>query len=97
LEYFVHCSTTLKQYHLYRSLLQQIDEVLDDNRSFVRVAFAGGVQPPKDMRDADKVMDWLDQRGLIESEWQRVRELMDKARNLEIRAKRGGDQDDQDM
>jgi hypothetical protein len=85
------------EYHLYRSLLQQIDEVLDDNRSFVRVAFAGGVRPPKDMRDADKVMDWLDQRGLIESEWQRVRELMDKARNLEIRAKRGGDQDDQDM
>ncbi|KAG2034904.1 hypothetical protein BDR03DRAFT_963948 [Suillus americanus] len=85
------------EYHLYHSLLGQIDEVLDDNRSFVRVAFAGGVKPPKDMRDADKVMDWLDQRGLIESEWQRVRELMDKARNLEMRTKRGGDQDDQDM
>ncbi|KAG1878062.1 hypothetical protein DFJ58DRAFT_712696 [Suillus subalutaceus] len=85
------------EYHLYHSFLEQIDEVLDDNRSFVRIAFAGGVKPPKDMRDADKVMDWLDQRGLIESEWQRVKELMDKARNLEIRAKRGGDQDDQDM
>ncbi|KAG2134421.1 uncharacterized protein EDB93DRAFT_1092717 [Suillus bovinus] len=85
------------EYHLYHSLLGQIDEVLDDNRGFVRVAFAGGAEPPKDMRDADKVMDWLDQRGLIEFEWQRVRELMDKARNLEMRAKRGGDQDDEDL
>ncbi|KAG2111588.1 uncharacterized protein F5147DRAFT_685863 [Suillus discolor] len=85
------------EYHLYHSLLEQIDEVLDGNRGFVRIAFAGGLEPPKDMRDADKVMDWLDQRGLIEFEWQRVRELMDRARNLEIRAKRGGDQDDQDM
>jgi hypothetical protein len=82
---------------LYRSLLGQIDEVLDDNRSFVRIAFAGGIEPPRDMRDADKVMDWLDQRGSIEFEWQRVRELMDRARNLEIRSKRGGDQDDQDI
>ncbi|KAG2368606.1 hypothetical protein BDR07DRAFT_1325025 [Suillus spraguei] len=84
------------EYHLYHSLLRQIDEVLDDNRSFVRIAFSGGVEPPKNMRDADKVMDWLDQRRSIEFEWQRIRELMDKARNLEIRAKRGGDQDDQD-
>jgi hypothetical protein len=49
------------------------------------------------MRDADKVMDWLDQRGLIEFEWQRVRGLMDRARNLEMRSKRGDDQDDQDI
>lgn len=79
---------------MYRSLLREIDEVLDDNRGFVRIAFAGGAKPPKDMRDADKVMDWLDQRGLVEFEWQRVRELMEKARNLEMRAKKGGDQDD---
>ncbi|KAG1753462.1 hypothetical protein EDB19DRAFT_831191 [Suillus lakei] len=82
------------EYRLYRSLLREIDEVLDDNRGFVRIAFAGGAKPPKDMRDADKVMDWLDQRGLVEFEWQRVRELMEKARNLEMRAKKGGDQDD---
>lgn len=85
------------EYHLYHSLLREIDEVLDDNRGFVRIAFAGGIEPPKDMRDADRVMDWLDQRGLIECEWQRVRGLMDSARNLEMRAKRGGDQDDQDI
>ncbi|KAG1756738.1 uncharacterized protein EDB91DRAFT_1094178 [Suillus paluster] len=85
------------EYHLYHSLLREIDEVLDDNREFFRVAFAGGVKPPKNMRDADKVMDWLDQRGLVEFEWQKIRELMDKARNLEMRAKRGGNLDDLDI
>ncbi|KAG2157136.1 hypothetical protein DEU56DRAFT_763238 [Suillus clintonianus] len=84
------------EYRLYRSLLREIDEVLDDNHGFVRIAFGGGIKPPKDMRDADKVMDWLDQRGLVEFEWQRVRQMMDNARNLEMRAKRGGDLDNQD-
>ena len=49
------------------------------------------------MRDADKVMDWLDQRGVVEWEWQKVRQLMDKARNLENGAKRGGNLDDMDI
>jgi len=82
---------------LYQSLLREIDRVLDDNRGFVRIAFAGGSQPPKNMRDADKVMDWLDQRGVVEWEWQKVRQLMDKARNLENGAKRGGNLDDMDI
>jgi hypothetical protein len=74
---------------LYKSLLREIDSVLDDNRGFIRIAFAGGTKPPKDMRDADKVVDWLDQRGLVDIEWQKIRHLMDKARNLEIGTKRG--------
>ncbi|KAG0707720.1 hypothetical protein DFH29DRAFT_895079 [Suillus ampliporus] len=85
------------EHHLYHSLLREIDEVLDNNRGYVRIAFAGGAHPPKDMRDADKVMDWLDQRGLVELEWQKVREMMDKATNLEMRAKRGGNVDDLDI
>jgi hypothetical protein len=36
-------------------------------------------------------MDWLDQRKIIEMEWQIVRELMESARNLEMAAKRGED------
>ncbi|OAX44684.1 hypothetical protein K503DRAFT_764872 [Rhizopogon vinicolor AM-OR11-026] len=77
------------EHRLYKSLLREIDDVLDDNRGFVRIAFAGGAKPPKDMRDADKVMDWLDQRGLVDLGWQKIRQMMDSARNLEIRAKRG--------
>jgi len=79
----------LNQYHLYKTLLREIDDVLDDNRGFVRIAFAGGAKPPKDMRDADKVMDWLDQRGLVDLEWQKIRQMMESARNLEIGARRG--------
>ncbi|KAJ8589579.1 hypothetical protein M405DRAFT_767528 [Rhizopogon salebrosus TDB-379] len=85
------------EYHLYKSLLREIDEVLDDNRGFVRIAFAGGAKPPKDMRDADKVMDWLDQRGLVDLEWQKIRQMMDKARSLEMGAKRGGDLEELDI
>ena len=56
---------------------------------FVRVAFAGGLRPPDDLGDADGIMDWLDQRGFIEFEWQKIKTLMESARNLDARAKRG--------
>ena len=63
----------------------------DGARGFVRVAFAKGRKPPKDLTDADGIMDWLDQRGIIDMEWQTVRELMGSAKNLEMAAKRGED------
>ncbi|KAH7889668.1 hypothetical protein F5I97DRAFT_1846179 [Phlebopus sp. FC_14] len=77
------------EYSLYKALQRQITDAQDPNKSFVKVAFAGGVQPPEDLHHADKVMDWLDQRGIIDMEWQRVREMMESARNLEISARRG--------
>ncbi|KIJ69366.1 hypothetical protein HYDPIDRAFT_80164 [Hydnomerulius pinastri MD-312] len=77
------------EHSLYKSLQREITEAQDKNRKFVRVAFAGGVKPPKDLHDADKVMDWLDQRGIIDLEWQKVRQMMESARNLEISSKRG--------
>ena len=58
------------------------------------MAFAGGRKPPDDITDADGIMDWLDQRGVIEMEWQKLKDIMDSARNLEIRAKRQEDMDD---
>lgn len=64
-------------------------------RGFVRVAYARGVRPPDDLSDADGIMDWLDQRGIINIEWQKVKEMMESARNLEMKARRGeGDDDD---
>lgn len=60
-------------------------------RGFVRVAFAKGIKPPEDLTDADGIMDWLDQRGIIDMEWQTVKELMESARNLEMAAKKGED------
>lgn len=60
----------------------------------MRVAYARGVQPPDDLSDADGIMDWLDQRGVINIEWQKVKEMMESARNLEMKAKRGEADDD---
>lgn len=82
------------QYALYSALLLEVDELRassNNKRGFVRVAFAKGLKPPKDLTDADGIMDWLDQRGIIDQEWRNIRDLMESARNLEMAAKRGDD------
>lgn len=92
--YFNHIdiNTDISQNSLYQALSREIDELRSNNtHGFVRVAFAKGLKPPKDLTDADGIMDWLDQRGIIDMEWQVVRELMESARNLEMAAKRGED------
>ncbi|KZP19459.1 hypothetical protein FIBSPDRAFT_827984 [Athelia psychrophila] len=79
------------EHALFESLEREVDELRksDGSRGFVRVAFAKGIKPPEDLTDADGIMDWLDQRGIIDMEWQSVRELMESARNLEMASKRG--------
>ncbi|TFK55040.1 hypothetical protein OE88DRAFT_1805440 [Heliocybe sulcata] len=79
------------EYATYQTLLCEIDELRATNgkRGFIRVAFAGGVQAPEDLDDADGVMEWLDQRGIVEMEWRRVKDMMARARNLEVASKRG--------
>jgi hypothetical protein len=77
-------------------LAQEVEDLRNgtSKRGFVRMAFAGGRKPPEDVTDADGIMDWLDQRGVIEIQWQNIKDMMDSARNLEMRAKRQGDMDD---
>ena len=58
-------------------------------RFFAPVAYVGSVPPPDDLTDADGMMAWLDSRKIIDMEWQRIREMMDKGRRLEMSAKRG--------
>ncbi|KAI6005918.1 hypothetical protein EDD15DRAFT_2214729 [Pisolithus albus] len=77
------------EYWLYKSLQRQISAVVDDDNDFVRVAYWGGALPPDDPADADKFMEWLDQRDIIDMEWQKVRKMMESARNLEASARRG--------
>ncbi|KII88474.1 hypothetical protein PLICRDRAFT_54305 [Plicaturopsis crispa FD-325 SS-3] len=79
------------EYNLYTALAQQIAQARgnDSGRTYVRVAFVNGVQPPKDPDDADGYMDWLDQRGIIDFEWQNVKSMMNQARNLDMMSKRG--------
>ncbi|KAH0830589.1 hypothetical protein J3R83DRAFT_2044 [Lanmaoa asiatica] len=71
------------EYSLYKSLQREIMEAQDETRQFVKVAYIGGIKPPRDLHDADRVMEWLDERGIIDMEWQKVRQMMDSARNLE--------------
>ena len=60
---------------------------------YVPVAYAGGAKPPDDLSDADGIMTWLDERGMIATEWQRIKDMMESARNLEVASKRGEDDD----
>lgn len=80
------------EYTLFEGLSREIDELRSSGtHGFVRVAYAGGKKPPEDLSDADGIMDWLDERGIINMEWQRMKEMMESARNLEMRAKKGED------
>ena len=56
---------------------------------FVRVGYYKGLLPPADLTDADGIMDWLDQRGFVKLEWEKIRELMESSSNLD--ARRDGD------
>ncbi|KZT67736.1 hypothetical protein DAEQUDRAFT_728731 [Daedalea quercina L-15889] len=84
------------EYALFGALAREVDELRTgaSTRGFVRVAYARGVQPPDDLSDADGIMDWLDERGIINLEWQKIKEMMESARNLEMKAKKGEDDDD---
>ncbi|TDL27494.1 hypothetical protein BD410DRAFT_782581 [Rickenella mellea] len=70
---------------LYSSLSEEINSVQasEDPRAFVHVAFAGGIKPPKDKTDADKMMEWLDQRGVVQNEWSKLKDLLTRAINLD--------------
>ncbi|KAI8998559.1 hypothetical protein BD414DRAFT_475410 [Trametes punicea] len=83
------------EYHLFHALKDEVEGLKgkQDGRSFVRVAYAAGKQPPKDLTDADAIMDWLDERQVINIQWHEIKTMMESARNLEVRGRRGGDMD----
>ena len=55
----------------------------------MRVSYAGTVRPPDDVSDADQIMEWLDDRGVLNTEWIKVKQIMEDATNLEADMKRG--------
>ncbi|KAF7778701.1 hypothetical protein Agabi119p4_3046 [Agaricus bisporus var. burnettii] len=82
------------EYHLFSAISSELDDAraARKRRGPVRVtAFAGGKVPPKDPLDADGLCEWLDERGIIDQEWQKLKTMMESAHNLEISAKRGED------
>jgi hypothetical protein len=61
-------------------------------KGFVKVAFAKGIRPPKDVNDGNGIMDWLDQRGVITMAWTEMKQMMERARKLESMGQ--GEKDD---
>lgn len=68
--------------------MRELDELdhSSSNGGFHRIAYPGGRDPPKDLQDADGLCDWLDGRKLIEKEWHKMKEMMESARHLEVKA-----------
>ncbi|KAH9946037.1 uncharacterized protein BXZ73DRAFT_37534 [Epithele typhae] len=83
------------EYHLFHALREEVDSLKASqaDRSFVKVAYAKGKQPPRDLKDADAIMDWLDERQVINFQWQELKTMMNDAHNLEVRGKKGDDSD----
>ncbi|KXN89236.1 hypothetical protein AN958_05990 [Leucoagaricus sp. SymC.cos] len=79
------------EYHLFNMICSEVEDLhaAEAKRGFVRVAFAGGKKPPKDLTDADGICEWLDERGFIDQEWHKIKTMMASAHNLEVSAKRG--------
>lgn len=86
---------TGRQYHLFHALRDEVEglKAKEEGRSFVRVAYAAGKQPPQDLTDADAIMDWLDERQVINLQWHEIKTMMDSARHLEVKGGRGGEFD----
>ncbi|KAI0636876.1 hypothetical protein C8Q77DRAFT_1094995 [Trametes polyzona] len=83
------------EYHLFHALKDEVEglKANREGRSFVRVAYAAGKQPPEDLKDADAIMDWLDERQVINLQWHEIKTMMDSARHLEVKVGRGGELD----
>ncbi|KAG6879983.1 hypothetical protein C0992_008576 [Termitomyces sp. T32_za158] len=82
------------EYALFKCIRDEVDELHENRQShgFFRIAYVGGVEPPKDLDDADGICDWLDQRKVIDMEWTKIKDMMESARHLELE-KKGGDDD----
>ncbi|KAG5645226.1 hypothetical protein DXG03_006643 [Asterophora parasitica] len=97
------CARRTRVYHefthwewaLFKCIREEVDELHESHQSggFFRMAYAGGKKPPKDLDDADGICDWLDQRKVIDMQWQKLKDMMESARHLELDRKKGGDVD----
>ncbi|KAF8964710.1 hypothetical protein BDZ97DRAFT_1757813 [Flammula alnicola] len=80
------------EYNLFQGILREISDLRETiSSSFHRIAYVGGKDPPENLEDADGVCDWLDERKIIDVEWQRMKTLMESARHLEIDKERVDD------
>ncbi|KDR81628.1 hypothetical protein GALMADRAFT_239697 [Galerina marginata CBS 339.88] len=79
------------EHSLFRAILREIDGLRNakSSKDFHPIAFFGGKSPPEDLQDADGLCDWLDERRIVDIEWQKMKQMMESARHLELGDKRG--------
>ncbi|KAI0035079.1 hypothetical protein K488DRAFT_76856 [Vararia minispora EC-137] len=87
------CAARTQLFHRFSHWEAKVDALRGKNK-FVRVAYYKGLLPPSDLSDADGIMDWLDQRGFVNMEWQKVKEMMSGVTKLESHA---GKEEDFDL
>jgi hypothetical protein len=47
------------------------------------LGYAKNLPPPEDTSNPDEVMEWLDRRGTVSAEWQKLREMLEHASSLD--------------
>ncbi|KAN0140744.1 protein of unknown function (DUF4211) domain containing protein [Lactarius tabidus] len=77
-------------YRLYGTLSEEVDLVQcpDKKRPFSRFS---NLSPPEDTSNPDDITEWLDKRGIVSAEWQKLCELLERAGNLDVASWEGGD------
>ncbi|KAH9180669.1 hypothetical protein EDB89DRAFT_1920417 [Lactarius sanguifluus] len=69
-------------YHLYGTLSEEIDLVQcpGKKRPFSR---SWNLSPPEDTSNPDDITEWLDKRGIVSAEWQKLCDLLQRASSLD--------------
>jgi hypothetical protein len=77
-----HTSLTVSQYRLYGTLSEEVDLVQrpGKKRPFSR---SSKLSPPENTSNPDDITEWLDKRGIVSAEWQKLCELLERAGNLD--------------
>jgi hypothetical protein len=80
----------VSQYRLYGTLSEEVDLVQrpSKKRPFSRFS---NLPPPEDTSNPDDMTEWLDKRGIVSAEWQKLSELLERASNLDAASLEGGD------
>jgi len=69
-------------YRLYGTLSEEVDLVRcpGKKRPFNR---SSNLSPPEDTSNPDDITEWLDKKGTVSAEWQKLCELLERASNLD--------------
>jgi hypothetical protein len=85
----VYHQLTHWEYRLFKCIQDEVDDLhaAKQSKGFIRVAYAGRKRPPTDLGDADGICEWLDERKIIDMEWQHVKDVMESSLHLEMFSK----------